>query len=562
MQLALQAALLFTEPLWQRWEQLTAKSREAQKTLLLHLIRRNQSTAFGRDHGFNSIESLADYRKRVPISDYERFRPYIDRVKSGASASLTQEATSMFTLTSGTTGEPKLIPITPSTQERHGKLTRLWYYRASIDHRRCFSGKLLGIVSPAIEGRTSGGIPFGSASGLIFQSSPRWIKNAYLAASEVSEIKDFEAKYYVIMRLAVERNITFIGTPNPSTILRLVETADRRKEEILRDINDGAISSNVALPPDIRARLSKQLGKNMARAKELESFVTRHGRLRPMEYWPGLRLVGCWKGGTVGVRLKEFTRWFAEQTPVRDLGYMASEAQMSLPISDAGSAGILAIDANFYEFIPEPEIGSPNPTTLACDELEEGGVYYLILTTPGGLYRYDINDVIRVTGFYNQTPLIEFVRKGRDVTNLTGEKLHVNQLIQAVEEAQRATGLVVRHYRAFADVEKSRYAFLVEFDGATLPKKALSGLLNELDSRLHQLNVEYAQKRESLRLGAPVLWVMKPGWFERKASSTLQLATGDVQFKSQLLSAAPEDSSEALLIVEKTDAPATSVEPM
>jgi hypothetical protein len=246
---------------------------------------------------------------------------------------------------------------------------------------------------------------------------------------------------------------------------------------------------------------------------------------------------------------------------VRDLGYMASEAQISLPVSDAGSAGILAIDANFYEFLPEDEIGGADPTTLTCAELDEGKTYYILLTTPGGLYRYDINDVVRVTGFYNQTPLIEFVRKGRDVTNITGEKLHVNQIIQAMDQAQSAAGLTLQHYRAFADVEKSRYTFLVELDGATAAKQNLSCLLNELDSRLHQLNVEYGQKRESRRLGAPVLWVMNPGWFEHKARSTLHRAARDVQFKAQILSATPEDASEVLLVVEKTDGSATSGEP-
>jgi hypothetical protein len=383
-----------------------------------------------------------------------------------------------------------------------------------------------------------------------------------VAPYEVSQIKDFETKYYVIMRLALEHEISFFGTPNPSTILKLVESADRFKDEIIKDIRDGTIAGRWNLSTEIRDQLVSGVSKNATRARQLESFARQNGKLSPREYWPHVQLIGCWKGGTVGIRLKEFGRWFAEGTPVRDLGYMASEAQITLPVSDVGSAGILAIDANFYEFIPEGEISSANPTTLTCAELDKGETYYLILTTPGGLYRYDINDVIRVTGFYNQTPLIEFVRKGRDVTSITGEKLHADQVIQAMEHAQSAAGLVLQHYRAFADLEKSRYVFLVEFDGATLPKKALSCLLNELDSRLHQLNVEYAQKRESLRLGAPVLWVMKPGWFERKASSTLQRATGDVQFKAQLLSAAPEDSSEALLIVEKTDAPATSVEPM
>jgi hypothetical protein len=202
-----------------------------------------------------------------------------------------------------------------------------------------------------------------------------------------------------------------------------------------------------------------------------------------------------------------------------------------------------------------------NPQTLTCEEVDEGKTYYPVLTTPGGLYRYDINDVIRVTGFYNQTPLIEFVRKGRDVTNITGEKLHVNQVIEAMEHAQRTTGLAVQHFRALADVEASRYAFLVEFDGASPTEQSLSRLLDAVDAHLHKLNVEYAQKRESRRLQAPVLWVMRPGWFERKASVLLQSAGRDAQLKPQLLGTASEDSSDALLIVEKSNAKSTSGEP-
>jgi hypothetical protein len=558
MSLILKAAAFVTGRRWAGWKDLTARPRETQNRLLLDIIRRNRSTRFGSDHQFDAIGSLSDYRKQVQIGDYERLRPYVERAKNGEANALTEEPVLMFTLTSGSTGDPKLIPITETSRNNHRVLTRLWYYRAFVDHPTCLSGKLLGIVSPAVEGKTSGGIPFGAASGLIYQSSPRWLQNAYVAPYEVAHIKDFEAKYYVIMRLALEHEISFFGTPNPSTILRLVESADRFKDEIIRDIRDGTISGRWELPAAIRDRLVSGLSKNAARAHKLEHFVTEHGRLRPREYWPRLQLIGCWKGGTVGIRLKEFGRWFADGTSVRDLGYMASEAQISLPVSDAGSAGILAIDANFYEFLPESEIGGADPTTLTCAELEEGKTYYILLTTPGGLYRYDINDVVRVTGFYNQTPLIEFVRKGRDVTNITGEKLHVNQIIQAMDQAQSAAGLTLQQYRAFADVEKSRYTFLVELDGATASKETLLCLLNELDLRLHQLNVEYGQKRESHRLGAPVLWVMNPGWFERKARSTLHRAARDVQFKAQILSATPEDASEVLLVVEKTDGSATS----
>jgi hypothetical protein len=561
MSVLLKAAALITRRRWARWNDLTAKPQETQNQLLREIINRNRETRFGRDHCFVTVGSLTDYRQQVEVGDYEGLRPYVERAKNGEVNVLTEQPILMFTMTSGSTGEPKLIPVTKSARDNHRQLTRLWYYRAYSDHPGLLDAKLLGIVSPAIEGRTPGGIPFGAASGLIYQSSPRWIRNAYVVPYEVSQIKDFEAKYYVIMRLALEHQISFFGTPNPSTILKLLETADRNKDEIIKDMRDGTISGRWNVPNEIRGALTRRFSKNPARARQLEIFAGRHGSLRPREYWPQLKLIGCWKGGTVGIRLKEFDRWFSEGVPARDLGYMASEAQMTLPISDSGSAGILDVGANFYEFIPESEMASSDPTTLTCTEIEAEKNYYLILTTPGGLYRYDINDIVRVAGFYNQTPLIEFVRKGRDVTNITGEKLHVNQVIQAMDQAQSAISLAVRHFRAFADLENSRYAFLVEFDASRPNEDSLAGLLHELDTHLQALNIEYAQKRESRRLGAPVLCVMKSGWFERKANAALQRGAGDVQFKAQLLSATPEDSSEIMLVIETADESRNPTEP-
>jgi hypothetical protein len=550
MGIIVKAAAFVARRQWTRWEELTNRPQDTQDRLLLRIITRNRSTRFGGDHRFDAIHTLRDYRNQVDIGDYERLRPYMERAKNGEANTLTEEPIVMFTMTSGSTGEPKLIPVTETSRRNHRQLTRFWYYRALVDHPDLFSGKLLGVVSPAIEGRTAGGIPFGSASGLVYQSSPSWIQNANAAPREIAEVKDFEAKYYLTMRLALEHDITFLGTPNPSTILKLVESVNQNKYEIIKDICDGTITARCNLQPEMRATLAGRLRKNPARAKRLESLIKNDGTLRPKEYWPRLQLMGCWKGSTVGVRLKEFARWFAKATPLRDLGYMASEAQMTLPISDEGSAGILAINENFYEFIPESEIGSPAPTTLTCAEIEKGASYYLVLTTPAGLYRYDINDIVRVSGFYNQTPLIEFVCKGRDVTNITGEKLHVNHVIQAMAQAQNAARMAVQHFRACADVEKSRYSFFVELDGVMPTQERLVQLLHELDASLRVLNVEYAQKRESRRLDAPVLCVMKSGWFQRKANAVLQPGTRDVQFKAQLLSSIPEEGSEIQFVVQ------------
>jgi hypothetical protein len=548
--LTLRCALLLSRYHWRRWEAGTGNPRATQNELLRRILRRNQASAFGREYGFGSIATVDDYRKRVPIGDYERYRPYIQRITQGERRVLTDEPVLMFTMTSGSTGAPKLIPVTEATRANHSRLTRLWYSRAFQDHPGSAAGTIFGLVGRAVEGHTASGIPFGAASGLIYQSSPMWIKRSHALPYEIAEIKDFQAKYYAAMRLAIEQNVTFLGTPNPSTILRLVETADRCRDDLVKDVHDGTLTSQLDLPPNIRKSLAERLSPNPERAKILASQLAAAGRLRPADYWPNLKLIGCWKGGSVGVRLKELASWFGDGMPVRDLGYMASEAQMSLPVTDNGSAGTLTIDANFFEFIPESEIGSANPITLDCDELEIGGVYYVILTTPAGLYRYDINDVIRVAAFHGTTPLVEFLRKGRDVTNITGEKLHVNQVIQAMEQAQRATSVRVRHFRAFADVEKSLYAFMVELDGVNAPAGAPANLLRELDASLAKLNVEYADKRKSVRLKAPVLYVMKPGWFDRKASAALRAGARDVQFKAELLSATPEPAGEIICTVE------------
>ncbi len=550
MNLIVKAASFVTGRLWARWENHCAEPAKTQNQLLRDILWRNRATAFGKDHGFAAIGNLADYRQQVAVGDYERLRPYVDRAANGEAQVLTEKPVELFTLTSGSTGAPKLIPVTETSRASHRQLTRLWYYRANLDHPGLFNGKMLGVVSPAQEGKTAGDIPFGAASGLIYQSSPRWIQSAFALPYLVADVKDFAAKYYLIMRLALAEPITFLGTPNPSTILRLVEIADTNKYDIIRDIRDGTISERWPIPAEVRQTLEARLQKNPARAAALERLANQHGVLRPQDYWPRLQLIGCWKGGTVGVRLNELHRWFGESMPVRDLGYMASEAQMTLPISDSGCAGILDISTNFYEFIPENEIASPQPVTLTCTELTAGESYYVILTTASGLYRYDINDVVRVAGFFQQTPLLEFVRKGRDVTNITGEKLHVNQIIEAMARAQITANIAPQHFRGFADAAESRYAFMVEFDGTNANPASLKRLLAALEQNLCDLNIEYAQKRASERLQPPVLCVMEAGWYARKTSAALRAGGRDTQFKAQLLSATPEQVADITAVIE------------
>ena len=528
-----------------RFEQATGDPGRVQTEKLFAMLRKNADTEYGRKYGFASIRTLADFQKQVPVITYDDIREDMDRVVDGAAGVFTAEKPVMFAQTSGTTGTPKYIPVTPTCQGReHKDVMRTWTYHAKQAHPDIFDGKVVSLVSPAIEGHTSSGVPYGSTSGSMYKTMPGIIRKAYSIPYDAFEIEDYNAKYYTIMRISLAHDIRFLATANPSSILKMCEKASEYGDDIIRDIHDGTLCESVAIEPSIRKIIAPQLKPNPNRARQLESIRQRRGgSLLPADYWPALSLIGCWKGGTVGHYLKKFPEWFnpdgRRDIPVRDWGYLSSEARGSIPLSDEGSQGVLTIATNFFEFVAvdDLEANRDNPSAwefLTVSDVEVGKQYYIFVTTTGGLYRYDINDVIQVTGHYNRTPQIVFQRKGRGMTNITGEKVSVNQIISAVQRASLATGIAPNHFKAEADLKNSRYLFRVEFMTQTDPEKQKT-YLEEIDRHLKAVNIEYKAKRESHRLASPVLHVMREGWYERERKKQVESGMRMFQAKTQLL---------------------------
>ena len=220
----------------------------------------------------------------MPVGDYEAFRSWVDRLKEGERRVLTSEDPYLFALTSGTAGQPKFIPVNRSVGHTAKSLSRLWLYRCLVDHPKTLDHKALVIVSPAVEGCTDSGIPFGSASGYIYKNASWALRRRYAVPYPVFAIKDFEAKYYAIMRFAIEQRLSLIATPNPSTILRLAMTADNHRDRLYKDIHDGAVSKDFDISSEVRQQISPFQKPNPKRARELESIVARTGSLRPKEY--------------------------------------------------------------------------------------------------------------------------------------------------------------------------------------------------------------------------------------------------------------------------------------
>ena len=520
----------------------------AQNTFLLRQTRANANTAFGKDHGFAAIRTEADYRRQVPIRDYEGLRPYVNRIIAGEQAVLTAAAPRMLNMTSGTTGEPKYIPVTPESMRLASGFSLEWIYRALQDHKGFLDGAFAGIVSRAIEGYTPSGLPYGSASGMLYQRIPGPIRSTYAIPYAVSEIKDYDRRYFVAARMALARRVSYIGTPNPSTLIRLAETALNNAQAIVRAVRDGTPGIDLPDQPQLAGQLSALMEPDPDRARVLDDVLDRTGTLLPADCWPDLKLIGCWLGGSVGVQARRLPEYFGD-VPMRDLGFLASEGHFTLPNRDHTASGILSLNGNYYEFIPEASLDDANPPVLSSHELESGVNYAVLLTTPGGLYRYDIHDIVQVTGFYRNAPLLAFIRKGRDMTSITGEKMHVNHLLLALEEVRRRYDVsVVEQFRVVANVSVRRYEIYAEFKGEVAPDLLRHEVIPHLDRALAGVNVEYAEKRRSRRLAPPCLHLMRPGWAEDEVLRAAGAGKRDTQYKWRILSAEPaEEDTGAIL---------------
>jgi hypothetical protein len=337
-------------------------------------------------------------------------------------------------------------------------------------------------------------------------------------------------------------------TLNPSTILLLFQKVEQYAKQLHHDVEHGGITDDLDVGDTVRAYIAEHYTGNPERAAALR-------KLDPMlahRIWPQLALGICWRSPMLRPYIDLLAPHFGN-TPQRDYIMMASEGVMAIPMQDGGSGGPVAVGLHFYEFVPEDQIDRPEPDVLLPHQLEEGHKYVLILTNGSGLYRYNIGDVVRVTGFVGRTPCIEFLHRAGSTCSLTGEKLTEDQVTAAVSDAASALDVSIKSFTlAPAKTGFPHYVALVEFsDEPARPR--LEAFARRLDEALEQRNMEYGSKRSSQRLAAPELWVVKPGEYDARRRQRLAGGTSDSQIKPTHLT---RDSSWAdqFEILERFDA--------
>jgi hypothetical protein len=307
----------------------------------------------------------------------------------------------------------------------------------------------------------------------------RWLHGLVTAVPpEVARLEDIDAfKHQTLAYLLAEKNLALISVWSPTFLTLLLKRLIDSQEEILWLLKNSKL-------PGCRER-----------AGTVKSIMQHEPEDSLFEHiWPNLSIISCWTDGPSEMYAREIKKIFPN-TEIQGKGLVSTEAFTSLPLlPDRDPA--LAVDSHFYEF-GDTETGD----IYLAHEVKEGRIYSVIVTTGGGLYRYQIGDLVKVTGFIGGAPTLRFLAREKVVSDLFGEKLHAYHVQRSAVDAFSRCSIEPSFF-LLAPVKNPdgivAYSLFVDAEDITTEQARL--LIDSLDERLCE-NFNYAHCRNMGQLG-------------------------------------------------------------
>lgn len=439
-----------------------------QREVLQHLVTSAQYTEFGRKYNFSRLFSLREFKKAVPIHEYEDLKPYILRLMNGEENLLWNTPVNWFAKSSGTTSDKsKFIPVSEeSLQDNHYKGAKdvlTMYYRYNPDSD-LLTGKGLVIGGSHTVNQLNESVQYGDLSAVLLQNSPfwgHWIRTPELS---IALLDEWEEKIEKLAQGTIQENVTSIsGVPTWTLVLI---------KRILEITNKPTLS----------------------------------------EVWPSLELYI--HGGVSFTPYREqFEKLIGKKIHYLEM-YNASEGFFAAQIHPDEEGMSLFFDHGiFMEFMPIEEYGKTEPETIGLLDVEMGKHYALVINTNGGLWRYLLGDTIQFTALAPYR--IRVSGRLKHFINAFGEEVIVDNSDKAIALASRETGAVVNDYTAgpvyFSDQANGAHEWLIEFDKepSSLDRFAIA-----LDGALKSINSDYEAKRhKDIALRIPIVRALPKGLF-------------------------------------------------
>ena len=429
------------------------------------------------------------FRTRVPLRTYEAFAPFIERMKDGEPDVLWPGRCACFAVSSGTTAGPtKFLPITEEMHAHFQQAGRdsLLYYTARVGHTDVLRGRHLFLGGSTaltrIDDAKADSALAGDLSGITAARLPRWARDHfYEPGDEIAQMSDWPAKIEAIAKRTLPRDITLLAGI-PSWVLILAEA--------VRRLAAGGKASTAPLK----------------------------------SVWPHLE---CFIHGGVPVApfIAELRTALGSPISFHEV-YPASEGFIAAQDADAASGLRLMTDAGLYfEFLPmtvfdEGNLDNLGPRTVPIEGVATGTDYALVLTTPAGLCRYIIGDVVRFIS--TRPPRLIYVGRTRLQLSAFGEHIIEKELTDTLlVVCQRHGWSIVSFHVApvFANTLTGQmrgcHEWWIELKVPMIETPTANVIGPELDVELMRRNDDYAAKRKGRGLESPSVRLVMPGVFEQ-----------------------------------------------
>lgn len=432
---------------------------------LNRILEHNKNTDYGKKWGFANIKTVEAYQNAVPLTGYDDYAPLIElTTRLGEKDIFTALPLAGYSLTSGTTGVPRLIPCTQAHLDGY------------IAQLRALTAGVKGSTVPLLESMPKkrpymDGVYLDSVSGMALTGMRKKLKdNAHARTFAAGAWTSPEAVLFPeemtdtlhlrVLFALLDRNVEQIIAPFTWGVLEAFQYLEKNWELLLEDMERGSISHAAAMPESLRKRLEGSIKKNPKRAKELRSIFLQ-GFDEPVipRIWPGCRRIVAAGTGSFRIYTEKLRRYFGN-IPFNNGLYASSEALIGRALKDECEEYRLLPEYGFYEFLPEGE--TDEPKALVMEELTEGSSYSVVVTNNSGFYRYRLGDVVRVSRMENGVPIVTFSFRSSQTCSVAGTRITEADACQAVCRLQERSGIEFGDFCIWPDEEKGRYTFLLE----------------------------------------------------------------------------------------------------
>ncbi len=493
-----------------RVNRVTENPVEAQKKLLLKICKENKNTEYGKKIGFDKVHSVEDFQKTVPLSTYETYDGYIERMLDGEKNLIMSRRCIRYCTSSGSVGKPKILPKSAKdllNMQLEGFAATPACVKNWLNARGLKFPRQIGPIAIILTGHKLRDGKMGNGAGQVPFTYLKPFAKSYMTTPNdfmYPENEDAVNSTYFHLRFALENpDVTYLGSMVITLLTQMFDYLEQNWELVCNDIENGTIHPSIKCPDELRSKYEKKFKPNPKRAAQIRRECEK-GFDEPIakRIWPSL----TWCYGMVGSNLKFYVgklrKYVAEDVPLHNMGYAAAEGFMAMPVELNVNDGVLLPASLFFEFIPidNPDIEIP----LTIDEVEEGKLYELVVTNSSGLYRYKIEDVVRVTGFYNKTPKIEFLYRNNLAMNIANEKTTTQMVDWAAEKVQNELGISFVGYSFYDDKASDpvRYIMFAELENEVFKEK-IPEIEKSLDKWLSESNEKYHKYRRWGMLGDP-----------------------------------------------------------